>query len=109
MRTAAILRSRKAMTLLALLAAYALWEMWLTIDAPKKVAGEFPARDRVNVLVTLPFAPERFHVQVFQGYGRVSGTNDNTVEVRGVKRKDLGAVARPYWVRSVEPLREDQR
>jgi hypothetical protein len=54
--------------------------------------------------VTLPFPPERFHVQLFQSFGRVSGTQGNTIEVRGVKRADFAALARPYWVRRIEPL-----
>jgi hypothetical protein len=46
-------------------------------------------------------------VQTFQAYGRVSGTQDNAVEVRGVKRADLTSVARPYWVKRVEPLQPE--
>ena len=99
------LKSRKTHVLLAVLAFYIGWQIWLTLAAPGKVAADFPAdKQRVNVLVTLPFSPERFHVQIFQNYGRVSGTQDNTIEVRGVKRADLAAIARPYWVRRVEPL-----
>jgi hypothetical protein len=99
------LRSRKTHVLLAVALLYIGWQVWLTIAAPAKVAADFPPeKQRVNVLVTLPFPPERFHVQVFQTYGRVSGTQDNTIEVRGVKRADLAAIARPYWVRRVEPL-----
>ncbi len=56
------------------------------------------------MLVTLPCTPERFHVLPFQTFGRVSGTQDNAVEVRGVKLANLNAVARPYWVKRVEPL-----
>jgi len=103
----AILRSRKGMVLSLLAVAYVLWEGWLSLNASAKVAGPFPGKgEKVNVMVTLPFPPERFHIQVFQRHGRVSGTNDNTIEVRGVKRTDLDAVARPYWVRRVEPLQE---
>jgi hypothetical protein len=103
----AILRSRKGQVLTALLLAYALWEGWLSLNAPSKVAGPFPGKgEKVNVLVTLPFPPERFHIQVFQNHGRVSGADDNTIEVRGVKRADLNALARPYWVQRVEPLKE---
>ena len=58
----------------------------------------------VTVLVTLAFPPERFHVLAFQKYGRVSGTQDNAVELRGVNKADLTSVARPYWVIKVEPL-----
>jgi hypothetical protein len=103
----AVLASRKGRALLVLVAAYLLWQGWLTVAAPGKVAGDFPeGRPRVNVLVTLSFPPERFHVQVFQGFGRVSGTQDNSIEVRNVPREQLTAVARPYWVRRVEPLKE---
>lgn len=103
----AILSSRKGQILTALLVAYAVWEAWLSFMAPAKVAGPFPGQgEKVNVLVTLNFPPERFHVQIFQGYGRVSGTEDNKIEVRGVKRADLTRVARPYWVTRVEPLQQ---
>jgi hypothetical protein len=98
------LRSRKTHILIAIVLAYVVFEVWLTVAAPRKLA-DFPgASERVNILVTLPFVPERFHVQKFQTFGRVSGTQDNSVEVRGVKRADLAALARPYWVSRVEPL-----
>lgn len=98
------LRSRKTHILLAVVACYLAWQVWLTIAAPLKI-GAFPGgAEKVNVLITLPFPPERFHVQLFQTYGRVSGTQENAVEVRGVKRADLTTVARPYWVTRVEPL-----
>ena len=101
----AILRSAKGRIVLGLLATYLAWQAWLTLAAPGKIAPGFPPdRERVNVLVTLPFAPERFHVLVFQRYGRVSGTQDTSIEVRGVNKNDLRAVARPYWVTRVEPL-----
>ena len=98
------LQSRKTHVLLTVVALYLAWQIWLSLAAPRKVA-DFPgASEKVNILVTLPFPPERFHVQLFQTYGRVSGTQDNAVEVRGVKRTDLATIARPYWVSRVDPL-----
>lgn len=83
------------------------WHLWLALAAPTKVADELRADGpRVNVLVTLAFPPERFHVLALQRFGRVSGTENNSVEVRGVRQQDLNAVARPYWVRSVGPMEE---
>jgi hypothetical protein len=98
------LRSRKTHTLLAVAACYLAWQLWLTIAAPHKIVAFAAGAEKVNILVTLPFPPERFHVQWFQAYGRVSGTQDNAVEIRGVKRAELTTVARPYWVTRVEPL-----
>ena len=98
------LRSRKTYVLLVLAVAYIGWQVWLSVAASRKVAAFPTGGERVNILVTLPFPPERFHVQQFQTFGRVSGTQDNSVEVRGVKRADLASLARPYWVTRVEPL-----
>jgi hypothetical protein len=98
------LKSRKTHVLLTLAALYLGWQAWLGVAAPGKIAAFPSGGERVNILVTLPFPPERFHVQQFQTFGRVSGTQDNAIEVRGVKRADLTSLARPYWVKRVEPL-----
>lgn len=100
-----VIRSRRFHILLAIAGFYLAWQLWLTLAAPQKITGLAGESVKVNILVTLPFPPERFHVQRFQTYGRVSGTQDNAVEVRGVKREDLRTVARPYWVTRVEPLK----
>lgn len=89
---------------MAVAAAYLEWQLWLTIAAPQKIANFAGSSEKVNILVVLPFEPERFHVQMMQTYGRVSGTQEKSVEVRGVKRADLTTIARPYWVTRVEPL-----
>lgn len=101
----AVLRSTRGRLVLGALVCYAAWQLWLVAAAPGKIAaGLNTDAEKVNLLITLPFPPERFHVIVFQRYGRVSGTRDNSIEVRGVKKSDLRAVARPYWVTRVEPL-----
>ena len=97
--------STRGRLVLAALVAYVAWQAWLSAAAPGKLAAGVDAGgDKVNVLVTLPFTPERFHVVALQRWGRVSGTEDSQIELRGVKRADLPALARPYWVRRVEPL-----
>lgn len=101
----AVLASSKGRLLLALLAAFLGWQIWLTLSAPGKIAGDLGTGDgRVDVRVTLPFAPERFHVQEMQRFGRVSGTGGTSIDVRGVNRGNLHALARPFWVVQVEPL-----
>jgi hypothetical protein len=42
-----------------------------------------------------------------QQFGRVSGAEDTWIEVRGVKRDDLSVLARPFWVKRIEPLKGD--
>lgn len=100
-----ILHSTRGRLVLGALICYLAWQVWLVVVAPGKIALGFKANaEKVNILVTLPFPPERFHVIAFQRYGRVSGTQDNSIEVRGVNQANLLAVARPYWVTRVEPL-----
>ncbi len=102
----AVLGSAKGRFLMAALACYLAWQLWLSHAAPEKIAPRLTeGGDKVNILVTLPFPPERFHVLALQRFGRVSGTEGNSIEVRGVKSTELTAVARPYWVTRVEPLR----
>jgi hypothetical protein len=104
-----VLSSRQGKLVLAALSLYLLWKLGLALAAPAKVSPEID-RDsrRVNVLVTLPFTPERFHVLMFQRYGRVSGTLDQSVEVRNVDPSQLNTIARYYWVSRVDPLPTDQ-
>ncbi len=99
------LASTRGRIVLAVLAAIVGWQAWLSVAASFKLSPDL-ARDtrRVNVVVTLNFPPERFHIQHFQALGRVSGTDGPTVEVRGVPPANLRALARPFWVRRVDPL-----
>lgn len=101
------LRAPRGRIVLGAMAAWALFQLWLTIAAPGKISPELTGTSaKVNVQIELPFTPERFHVLAFQQYGRVSGTDEHSIELRGVKRTDLKAVARPYWVTAVGPIKE---
>lgn len=105
----AILRSTKGRVVLGAVVLYLVWQAWLSIAAPGKVSPEIDrSKAKVNLLVRLPFRPERFHVLMFQKFGRVSGTTDDSVELRGVEPSRLNAIARYYWVSRVEPLPPDQ-
>jgi len=97
--------STRGRVVIAVVAALIGWQIWLSAAAGGKIAEGIPEdRRRVDVLVTLSFPPERFHIQKFQRLGRVSGTSGNSVQVRGVNRADLRRLARPFWVERVEPL-----
>lgn len=99
------LGSTRGKVAIAVVAAILAWQAWLSASAAGKIADGI-AQDtrRVDVLVTLAFPPERFHIQKFQKLGRVSGTDGNSVQVRGVNRADLNRLARPFWVARLEPL-----
>ncbi len=87
---------------------YAIWQIYLGFSATAKVDPSLrDGRTKVNVQVILPFTPDRFHVMAMQQFGRVSGTEETSIEVRGVKRDDLSSLARPFWVKRIEPLKGD--
>ncbi|MGQ2903169.1 MAG: hypothetical protein ACT6RL_01850 [Neoaquamicrobium sediminum] len=101
----AALHSPRGKVVIAVAAAILGWQVWLSAAAAGKIGEGIPEEGRrVDVLVTLAFPPERFHIQKFQKLGRVSGTKENSVQVRGVNRADLRSLARPFWVLRVEPL-----
>jgi hypothetical protein len=100
--------SRRGRIIIFTVALYLGWQAWLSMAAPGKISLDVThvvsPRGTVDLLVTLPFPPERFHILIFQRYGRVSGTSGNTAEVRGVKLADVTSLARYYWVSRVEAL-----
>jgi hypothetical protein len=105
--TSEALRSNKGRFILGVVATWLGFQLWLTLAAPAKISPELAGTsEKVNIQIELPFTPERFHVLAFQQYGRVSGADDHSIELRSVKRTDLNAVARPYWVTSVGPIKE---
>ncbi len=103
-----VLQSTQGRMVVAGLLLFAAWQTYLGLSAPGKVAAVLrETTPKVNVLVVLPFSPDRFHVMAMQQFGRVSGTEGTSIEVRGVKQDDLTRLARPFWVRSIDPLKGD--
>jgi len=101
-------RSNRGRLVLTGLFLYAIWQIYLEVSASGKVDASLrDGKNKVNVQVILPFTTDRFHVMDMQQIGRVSGTEDTSIEVRGVKRDDLSSLARPFWVKRIEPLKGD--
>jgi hypothetical protein len=103
----ALLRHRSVVFLLLVAAAWASWQLFLAVTAPGRIdpALQPALHDRVPVAVaiTLGFAPENFHIRLFQSYGVVSGVRGNTVLVNRVSPDDLRTIARYYWVQRIAP------
>lgn len=101
----ALLSTRQARFLSALVLFYVGWNLTLALLAPNKIDPAVPrTRLRTDIAVVLRFPPERFHIEQLQQFGRVAGTQGARVEVRGVRVSDLERLARPFWVVRIEPL-----
>jgi hypothetical protein len=100
-----LLRHRTVAFLLVVAASTAGWEAFVAVSAPRRLAPEVAealAREpRLNVAVRLGFAPEEFHIRLFQDYGVVRGVQGTTVLLDRVRAEDVGRLARYYWVRGI--------
>jgi hypothetical protein len=100
-----LLRHRTVVFLLVVGALAAGWQAFIAVTAPRRLAPELAAalarQPRVNVVVRLGFAPEEFHVRLFQEHGVVRGVQDETVLLDRVRPEDVHRLARYYWVRGI--------
>ena len=99
------LRHRTVVFLLVIAVLWVGWEAYLWTSASRRVAadvrGALEREPFVNVAVTLGFAPEEFHVRLFQTHGVVSGVRGTTVLLNRVPAQEVARIARYYWVRRV--------
>jgi hypothetical protein len=100
-----LVRHRTVVFLLVVAALAAGWQAFLAVTAPYRLAPEVAsalAREpRVNVAVRLGFAPEEFHIRLFQDHGVVRGVQGTTVLLDRVRAEDVGRLSRYYWVRDI--------
>lgn len=103
--------SRVVQVLAVLVGLTLAWQVWLVWQARPKIPPDLAAhageRGTVNLQVQLRFPPERFHILMLQRFGRVSGTEGRTVEVRGVRPSRVREIARFYWVERIAILVDD--
>jgi hypothetical protein len=81
--------------------AFSIWAAWA--GSRKLVAAELVnARGgRINVAVTLDFAPEAFHMMLFQSVGRLIEVKGKTAYLMDVRVDDARRLAREYWVKEL--------
>lgn len=100
-----VLRHRTVVFVLAVAVVWGGGEITLRLTAPWRIDPALaPALGKgaaLDVAVTLGFAPEDFHIRLFQGYGVVSGVRGATILLNRVRPDDVWRIARHYWVRKV--------
>mgnify|MGYP000120849774 CR=1 FL=1 len=104
-RVVRLLRHRTVAFLLAVAVAAAGWELFTALAAPRRLDPALAARlarePVVSVTVTLGFAPEDFHIRLFQAHGVVRGVRGTTVLLDRVRAEDVRRLARYYWIRRI--------
>jgi len=81
------------------------WQVFITVGAWRRpdaaLAADLDRQPYVNIAVTLGFAPEDFHIRIFQTHGIVSGVRGTTVLLDRVTPGDVRQIARYYWVQQI--------
>ena len=100
-----LLRHRSVLFLLTVAGLAAGWQAYISLTVPSRLAPEVAAAlargPRVNVAVRLGFAPEEFHIRLFQGHGVVGGVQGTTVLLDRVPAAEVDRIARYYWVQHI--------
>lgn len=108
-----LLQHRSIVFLLVVAIAWGIWELFLTVTASQRIDPALQpalrARAPVAVAITLGFAPENFHIRLFQSYGVVNGVRGTTVFLNRVSPDDLHRIARYYWVKRISMQSEGVR
>jgi hypothetical protein len=85
------------------------WQVFIAVSAPRRIdaaiASALERAEHLDVAVTLGFAPEDFHIRVFQAHGIVSGVRGTTVFLNRVTPDNIRRVSRYYWVQRIHPQR----
>ncbi len=99
------LRHRTVGFLLTVALLWGGWEAFVRVTASWRLDPALTQALRrepmLNVAVTLGFAPEDFHIRLFQTHGVVSGVRGTTVLLNRVREEDVRRIARYYWVRRI--------
>jgi hypothetical protein len=100
-----LLRQRPVRVTAILVAAFLAYQAeaaW-TGSAKLREAGLASVQQRVHVELRLAFAPEPFHVAIFQDAGRLIRVDGPRVFLMDVPPDRLRDLASRYWVKAVRP------
>ena len=62
---------------------------------------------RVNIAIMTKFAPEAFHMEVYQRYGSLRGTKGNTAILFRVTPSAVAQLSRRYWITKIDLVSPD--
>jgi hypothetical protein len=83
--------------------AFSSWESWT--GAQKLTTADLASAKggRLHIAVTARFAPEAFHMMIFQSIGRLIEVRGETAYLMDVRVEDARSLAREYWVQDIKP------
>lgn len=64
---------------------------------------------RVNIAITTNFAPEAFHMELYQRFGSMRGTTGNTALLFRVRPSAVAELSRRYWIKKIDLVSSDSK
>ncbi len=79
------------------------WQTWNVMAAPGRISPALQAaivrqEPKLNIVIQTNFKLEAFHINYFQGRGRVSKVEERQILLRGIPPAEVQDIARNYWV-----------
>jgi hypothetical protein len=101
-----LLSHKSVLLLITILLLFGGWEVYGRVSAQTRLmpaVHQALERDEpLDVVLTLPFAPEQFHVKLLQQYGTVSGVQSTSVIIRRMTPDRLRELSKSYWIERIE-------
>lgn len=100
-------RRRDVLFIAVVTAIVAIYYAYGYATGPGRITAELHAAldadpKRVNIVITPKFAPEQFHMAVFQEYGAMRGTEGMAATLYRVKPADVRRLSRRYWIEKID-------
>jgi len=89
------------------LAVVAAYNGYLYLTGPSRMTDRLRARlaegpATVDVLVTVKFPPEEFHIRLLQQVGNMRGVEGSSAKLYTVTPANVRYVSRHYWIRGID-------
>lgn len=83
------------------------YQLWGYAMGPTRLTDRLAAElkkgpNRVNIVVTSKFAPEAFHMSIYQELGSMRGSSNNSATLYRVRPSAIRKLSRFYWIHEID-------
>lgn len=83
------------------------YQLWGYVTGPTRLTDRLAAQlaagpKRLNIVVTSKFAPEAFHMGIYQELGSMRGSSGNSATLYRVRPAGVRKLSRYYWIEQID-------
>lgn len=91
-----------------------LYQLWGYAAGPTRLTERLAAelakgKPRLNIVVTSNFAPEAFHMEIYQEVGSIRGSSGRNATIFRVKPSGVRRLSRFYWIERIDLVAGEAR